>query len=137
MEKTSMLVIVTPDGVSHGQRLTDSEAVELTRRLLELRDGPLDPEPAPRRRRPGGGRPRKSLTVDEAELVVELRRQGMAKRKICERYGLPYGAVFRAIEDAERAGVLQKGMEARNATEVGERHENASSHGMGDTCRGE
>lgn len=76
MSKVSMLVVVTPDGRSHGQRLSEDEAVALVRRLMELRgqaapDAAPAPE-APRRRRPGGGRKRVWLVGDELERAREL-----------------------------------------------------------------
>lgn len=101
--KTSMLIIVTPDGVSHGQRLTDHEAVELTRRLLELREGD-EPEPSPRQnggRRPGAGRKRITLTKAQTEQVLQRRAVGMGVRSIARELKLSEIAVKRACETAE------------------------------------
>ena len=94
-DKTSMLIVVTPDGVSHGQRLTDHEAVELTRRLLELREGD-EPEPSPRQnggRRPGAGRKRITLTkafvsaygIDDRNVTTNHENQAALLMRVFEK----------------------------------------------------
>ena len=90
-DKTSMLIVVTPDGVSHGQRLTDREAVELTRRLLYLRKGNGG-------RRPGAGRPPITLNERETEQVLQLRATGMGIRAIARELGLSETAVGRTVK---------------------------------------
>ena len=126
-DKTSMLIIVTPDGVSHGQRLTDREAVELTRRLLELREGP---EPSPRQnggRRPGAGRKRINLTAAQAESVLALRREGFGIRSISQRLGLSEVAVARVVKAAESKGAaLQKPVQTPTAKSPHRRGESAA-----------
>lgn len=128
-DKTSMLIIVTPDGVSHGQRLTDHEAVELTRRLLELREGD-EPEPSPRQnggRRPGAGRKRINLTAAQAESVLALRREGFGIRSISQRLGLSEVAVARVVKAAEsKCAALQKPVQTPTAKSPHRRGESAA-----------
>lgn len=91
-EIRSVLIIVTPDGRRHGQHLTDAEAAELCRRLLEIREGAV-PEaegrhvqkgarPAPRhaagrRKGKGTGRPPKRLDERELSAVDAMRQEGL------------------------------------------------------------
>lgn len=91
-EIRSVLIIATPDGLRHGQHLTDEEAVELCRRLLEIR-GQLGPEGAPEqkpgrhagkrkgrgaKRSPGAGRKPARLDGPELSRVIAMRQEGMS-----------------------------------------------------------
>ena len=89
-EIRSVLIIVTPDGRRHGQHLTDAEAAELCRRLLEIREGtgaaglPATPgggagkrKGRGTRRAPGAGRKPKHLDARELSTVVAMRQEGL------------------------------------------------------------
>lgn len=103
MERTSMLVIRTPDGRLHGQRLTDHEAAELGRRLLELRGEPV---PKHRRtRRHGGGRKKVTLAGMELKEVVRMWVKGMS-----------YDAIGRATHHG--VDVIRRSLEAAGCVQA-------------------
>lgn len=95
-----ILVIVTPDGRRHGQHLTDDEAVELCRSLLEIRgqlkpEGSSEPKPKPKhsakkhkgrgaRRSPGAGRKPAHLEGPEMSRIIAMRQEGMSVTAIAE-----------------------------------------------------
>ena len=109
-EIRSMLIVVTPDGRHHGQHLTDGEAAELCRRLLEIREQ-AEPEhepepkatpPAPKRnaakrkgagakRGSGGGRKPSRLDGPEMSRIIALRQEGKSLTAIARetRHSVP------------------------------------------------
>lgn len=112
----SMLIIVTPDGRRHGQHLTGGEAVELCRRLLEIRgqaEPEHEPEPKPKakakatpsapkraaakrkgagaKRAPGGGRKPSRLEGPEMSRIIAMRQEGKSLTAIARetRHSVP------------------------------------------------